>query len=488
MEGLPPVMIRRIRLKNFMSHVDTVIDLADGLTVLVGPNNSGKSAVVEAIQAVCQNNPTKYMVRHGENECLVALETNDGHVIEWKRKGTVVSYTLDGQDIHRLKGGLPDNLHQLLRLPLIESPDGRDTFDIHIGHQKEPVFLLDQSGAKAAMFFASASDARLLLEMQRRHKIKTAEHRRDEAHFARRGDFLRLQIATLDPIVDIDRNLAEAEAQARQLRDLNVAILDMQAALEELRQQSRAANQAAETESALHTLAAPPAQAETTSFESRIKALRFSTSDALHHSKRSDALARLCPPPTLEDSDALSDLCRQTRQTNRCRSAAQAEMTFLADLQSPPMLAEITPLSSLCNSLRNQCQQVSRLRDRLARLQHLAAAPEQEEILDLQQLVQQQSHARHEVEAAHAGVEALQNLPAVPAPLDVVPLANLTRSMATATADVDKQKRLRDDTEKQLTSLTACIRAWADANPTCPICGTLIDESSLLAGGVHRHA
>ena len=31
-----------------MSHDDTTIELADGLTVLIGPNNCGKSAVVAA--------------------------------------------------------------------------------------------------------------------------------------------------------------------------------------------------------------------------------------------------------------------------------------------------------------------------------------------------------------------------------------------------------------------------------------------------------
>ncbi len=41
-------MIRRITLVNFMSHSHTVIEPADGLTILTGQNNCGKSAVVWA--------------------------------------------------------------------------------------------------------------------------------------------------------------------------------------------------------------------------------------------------------------------------------------------------------------------------------------------------------------------------------------------------------------------------------------------------------
>ena len=48
-------MITRIELTNFMSHAHTVIEPAPGLTVLVGPNNCGKSAVVAALQIICQN-------------------------------------------------------------------------------------------------------------------------------------------------------------------------------------------------------------------------------------------------------------------------------------------------------------------------------------------------------------------------------------------------------------------------------------------------
>ena len=39
----PKKMITRIELTNFMSHKHTVIEPAAGLTVLVGPNNIGKS-------------------------------------------------------------------------------------------------------------------------------------------------------------------------------------------------------------------------------------------------------------------------------------------------------------------------------------------------------------------------------------------------------------------------------------------------------------
>src|SRR3954451_9603772 len=98
-----------------MSHARTEIEPAAGLTVLIGPNNCGKSAVVSALETLARGTRGDFMVRHGEKLCSVTVETDDGHVITWKRKGKVVSYAIDGREVHR---DTPDDLHEYLKLPL----------------------------------------------------------------------------------------------------------------------------------------------------------------------------------------------------------------------------------------------------------------------------------------------------------------------------------------------------------------------------------
>ena len=64
-------LLRRIRLRNFMSHVDTELELADGVNVIVGPNNCGKSAIVSALSVLATNASGDYMVRHSCDSCSV---------------------------------------------------------------------------------------------------------------------------------------------------------------------------------------------------------------------------------------------------------------------------------------------------------------------------------------------------------------------------------------------------------------------------------
>src|SRR5215469_9576500 len=98
-------VIRKITLHNYMSHAHSVIELTDGLTALIGPNNCGKSAIVDAIQTVCENVRGSYMVKHGENECSVVIETSEGDTVEWRRRGATVKYVVNGKEFDRLNGG-----------------------------------------------------------------------------------------------------------------------------------------------------------------------------------------------------------------------------------------------------------------------------------------------------------------------------------------------------------------------------------------------
>src|SRR5687767_9368096 len=98
-------MLKRVRLKDYMSHADTEIELAEGLTVLVGPNHCGKSAVVSALEAVARGQEGDFMVRHGAKGCEVTVETADGHEITWRRRRQAPSYVLDGQEFARLGRG-----------------------------------------------------------------------------------------------------------------------------------------------------------------------------------------------------------------------------------------------------------------------------------------------------------------------------------------------------------------------------------------------
>lgn len=73
-------MIKRITLKNFESHEDSTIEFSDGLNLITGQSNQGKSSIVRALAMVVANRFDHDSVRTGTEYCSVKVETEKGSV------------------------------------------------------------------------------------------------------------------------------------------------------------------------------------------------------------------------------------------------------------------------------------------------------------------------------------------------------------------------------------------------------------------------
>lgn len=83
MECQHPINIKRIHLKNFQSHRDTTLEFDDGLNIIVGESNHGKTAIMRAIMWVVDNYPLGTdFITAGENECIVRIKYEDSTYIE----------------------------------------------------------------------------------------------------------------------------------------------------------------------------------------------------------------------------------------------------------------------------------------------------------------------------------------------------------------------------------------------------------------------
>lgn len=200
-----------IRLENFLSHVDSLIPLVAGVTVLTGDNDVGKSAVTEAFRAIAYNDSSDAVIRHGASEARVTLLFADGTGITWVRvrKGSPkTSYRLF--DAH-IAGGdtiretpAPKEVPEWVRLML--GMDLREKMDVHIGNQKSPIFLLDQPPSQRAAILDIGRESQHLRTLRERWKHQVDEDRRTIREGEKQLAFCRRSLAVLSALEEVEED------------------------------------------------------------------------------------------------------------------------------------------------------------------------------------------------------------------------------------------------------------------------------------------
>ena len=151
-------MIDAIRIKNFQSHKQTYIEFSEGVNIITGASDQGKSAILRALLWVIRNRPlgtdgiVSHWIRDAKNkidgEMSVKVYTDKGAA---KRKRTAESneYILftgqDGSDqktFAAVKGDVPQDIADFLRMP-----------EVCIQAQHDAPFLLSSSPSEVAKFF-----------------------------------------------------------------------------------------------------------------------------------------------------------------------------------------------------------------------------------------------------------------------------------------------------------------------------------------------
>jgi exonuclease SbcC len=332
-------MIVRITLRNYMSHAETVLEPAAGMTVVLGPNNCGKSAVVSALDTLCNRPVGDFMVRHGAKEAEVTVETLDPdgarHSFTWRRRKGGASYEIDGKPFSRVGHGPPEELHKLLRLGPVAAPGG--DFLIHFGEQKAPVFLLNESEARQAAFFSSSSDAESLIEIQRRHREKVQRSRADHKRLTEELAALDRRLGALAPLDGPDGPAAQTAALEARHAEL-------------------------EAESA-----------EVEGLSRLVGAMDAATARRERFARRAEALTKLSgvTPPDTEAVRAAGELVGRLSAAERRAAEAAGRSAALSPLQSPPEVADPVPLRESAGRLAELTRKRDRLAERAARLASL---------------------------------------------------------------------------------------------------------------------
>lgn len=166
-------MAVKLGIKNFQSITQAKLSFEPGLTVLVGTNSSGKTAIFRAIRALITN-PTRSgatYIQHGAESCQVGLRIDDGEAVWWTRVKGSSSYKV-GEEVYAKAGRT--KIHTIrMKYPLLVEESGR-LLNFH--SEWDVLFPFDKTPADLFKMFEDVfqvSSSTTILDLFKDDEVKT---------------------------------------------------------------------------------------------------------------------------------------------------------------------------------------------------------------------------------------------------------------------------------------------------------------------------
>lgn len=212
--------IVRIEIQNFQSHAQTVIEPAPagGLTVITGPSDSGKTAIVRALKWLLYNQPQGDQFRRvGCDFVEVNVETATGQHVIRRRTSTTNRYIVDGQTLEGFGNSVPVEAQQAIGVRPVRLND-QDIL-ANIAGQLEPPFLGSSISAPArAKVLGKLAGAEVIDQANKDLGTDLYRARQEVKRLEAEVEKLEQQVVQYDYIPSLARKIEQLRKLCEQIR------------------------------------------------------------------------------------------------------------------------------------------------------------------------------------------------------------------------------------------------------------------------------
>jgi len=135
-------MIQSLKLKNFQSHKDSLLEFSPGVNLIIGKTDSGKTAVLRALNWIINNKPAGDSFRSswgGDTSCQITL---DNSKIKRTKTDKDNLYYKDDEEYKAFGQGVPEEITKVINFS-----------DVNIQYQMDAPFLLSETSGEVARHF-----------------------------------------------------------------------------------------------------------------------------------------------------------------------------------------------------------------------------------------------------------------------------------------------------------------------------------------------
>lgn len=158
------ITINKVELYNFQAHSKKIVDFTNGLNVVVGESNAGKTAILRAIHWCLYDKPNgSDFIKTGSKSCRVIVHLSNGFIVERKRSRTSSgSYVLtypngDEKEFKGFSSNLPIEVLNATQMPEIKI--NGTGYKINVAMQLDAPFLIGNSPTERLSLLGALVDA-----------------------------------------------------------------------------------------------------------------------------------------------------------------------------------------------------------------------------------------------------------------------------------------------------------------------------------------
>jgi len=200
-------MIKEVEIKNYHAHKHTKVTFCDGVNVITGASDNGKSSFLRSMIWNITNRPMGNEVinwdcsEKDEVSCLISMP--EGSVLKKRREGKVI-YELSTKAIQRsfeaFKTDIPEEVSTLFNFS-----------EFNYQAQHSPYFLLRETPGIVATKLNDLVGLSIIDTMFKNLNSKATENKRNAEDEGKRADKLQEEIKELSYIDNVEKDLKKIE-------------------------------------------------------------------------------------------------------------------------------------------------------------------------------------------------------------------------------------------------------------------------------------
>jgi DNA repair protein SbcC/Rad50 len=215
--------INKIKISNFQSHKNSEITFTEGLNIITGSSDSGKSSILRSLLWVVNNRPSGDSIRNWsmkEKDSVSVSVELDNAVISKERKQGKGIYSLNDTIYEAVKTDVPEEITRAF-----------DLSDINIQNQHDPYFLLNESSGEVARKLNELVGLNVIDILFKNLNSKTLSTKRDIENETKEAERLQTEIDSLSYLDALSRELIKLEVKVEKLEKLDISISSIENSL-----------------------------------------------------------------------------------------------------------------------------------------------------------------------------------------------------------------------------------------------------------------